>query len=382
MHPHPPHHHHHHHGMVVGSSPAPPPSYFSPHGGAMGGPAAAGPSSGGLLQPRFPFGSLSSSTSPADQHPHHPGLDAGFSEASAGGGGGGSVFSIDSGKKKRGRPRKYTPEGNIALGLGPTASGGEGGGGSGGRHFDGIGTPGSSDIPVKRHRGRPPGVGKRQLDALGAGGIGFTPHIIFVKAGEDIASKIMSFAQQGPRTVCILSANGAVSNVTLRQPSMSVGTVSYEGRFEIISISGSFIFSEDDGGRNRNDNLSVSLAGSDGRVLGGIVAGLLIAAGPVQVIVGSFIANGRKPKSSAVKSDPASLAAQGQGPHSQMLNFSTEAAAAAVSPSSQGGSGESSDENSNSPVNRHPPRLFNDPRQPGGHGIQMYHHLWAGQASQ
>lgn len=38
----------------------------------------------------------------------------------------------------------------------------------------------------------------------------------------------MSFTQQGPRTVCVLSANGAVSNVTLRQPAMSAGTVSYE----------------------------------------------------------------------------------------------------------------------------------------------------------
>lgn len=38
----------------------------------------------------------------------------------------------------------------------------------------------------------------------------------------------MSFSQQGPRVVCILSANGAVSTVTLRQPSTSGGTVTYE----------------------------------------------------------------------------------------------------------------------------------------------------------
>lgn len=45
---------------------------------------------------------------------------------------------------------------------------------------------------------------------------------------QDIASKIMAFSQEGPRTVCILSANGAVCNVTLRQPAMSGGTVTYE----------------------------------------------------------------------------------------------------------------------------------------------------------
>lgn len=45
---------------------------------------------------------------------------------------------------------------------------------------------------------------------------------------QDIAAKVMSFSQQGPRTVCILSANGAICNVTLRQPAMSGGTVTYE----------------------------------------------------------------------------------------------------------------------------------------------------------
>lgn len=45
---------------------------------------------------------------------------------------------------------------------------------------------------------------------------------------QDVSSKIMSFSQNGPRAVCILTANGAISNVTLRQPAMSGGTVTYE----------------------------------------------------------------------------------------------------------------------------------------------------------
>lgn len=45
---------------------------------------------------------------------------------------------------------------------------------------------------------------------------------------QDVSSKIMSFSQQGPRAVCILSANGAISNVTLRQAATSGGTVTYE----------------------------------------------------------------------------------------------------------------------------------------------------------
>ncbi|KAL0366517.1 UNVERIFIED_CONTAM: AT-hook motif nuclear-localized protein 10 [Sesamum radiatum] len=69
----------------------------------------------------------------------------------------------------------------------------------------------------------------------GSTGIGFIPHVINVNAGEDVSSKIMAFSQNGPRAVCILSANGAVSNVTLRQAATSGGTATYE------VIVGSFI---------------------------------------------------------------------------------------------------------------------------------------------
>ncbi|MBA0617340.1 hypothetical protein Godav_026797 [Gossypium davidsonii] len=106
----------------------------------------------------------------------------------------------------------------------------------------------------------------------------------------------MSFSQQGPREVCILSANGAVSTVTLRQPSSSGGTVTYEGRFEILCLSGSYLLTSNTGSRNRTGGLSVSLASPDGRVIGGGVGGMLIAASPVQVIVGSFIWGGSKAK--------------------------------------------------------------------------------------
>ncbi|CAA6670200.1 unnamed protein product [Spirodela intermedia] len=143
-------------------------------------------------------------------------------------------------------------------------------------------SPSSASASVtKKARGRPPGSGKKQqLAALGSAGIGFTPHVITVKAGEDVSSKIMSFSQHGPRAVCILSATGAISNVTLRQAATSGGTVTYEGRFEILSLSGSFLLSESGGQRGRTGGLSVSLAGPDGRLLG--------------VVVGSFIIDGRR----------------------------------------------------------------------------------------
>ncbi|KAG0473896.1 hypothetical protein HPP92_015235 [Vanilla planifolia] len=203
------------------------------------------------------------------------------------------------GKKKRGRPRKYGPDGSMALALttvSPTSGTTPGMGG-----FPPLSMgQGSADISfsgdhTKKPRGRPRGSGKKQqLLALGSAGIGFTPHVITVKAGEDVSSKIMSFSQHGPRAVCILSANGAISNVTLRQAATSGGTVTYEGRFEILSLSGSFLPSDIGGQRSRTGGLSISLAGPDGRVLGGGVAGILTAASPVQVVVGSFIAEGKK----------------------------------------------------------------------------------------
>ena len=50
-----------------------------------------------------------------------------------------------------------------------------------------------------------------------------------------------------------------------------------------MSLSGSFLLSESGGQRSRTGGLSVSLAGPDGRVLGGGVAGILTAASPVLV---------------------------------------------------------------------------------------------------
>lgn len=88
-------------------------------------------------------------------------------------------------KKKRGRPRKY-PDGSIALGLSPIhvpSSATAAGAGAG----DSSGTA-STEAPAKKHRGRPPGSVKKQLDALGAAGTGFTPHVILVESGEVITN--------------------------------------------------------------------------------------------------------------------------------------------------------------------------------------------------
>ncbi|KAK4744424.1 hypothetical protein SAY87_010736 [Trapa incisa] len=218
-----------------------------------------------------------------------------------------NVSGGESVKKKRGRPRKYEPDGTMSLSLTPGSITAQSAGFSSQATaaMAAFSSGGSlSPSTGKKSRGRPLGSGrKKQLEALGSIGIGFTPHIITVNAGEDVSSKIMSFSQNGPRAVCILSANGAISNVTLRQPSISGGTVTYEGRYEILSLTGSFMLSESEGHRSRTGGLSILLSGTDGRVLGGGVAGLLTAASLVQVVVGSFMVNCRKEPKSPTRVD-------------------------------------------------------------------------------
>lgn len=202
----------------------------------------------------------------------------------------GVVVDTTTVKKKRGRPRKYGPDGSVtSMALSPK--------------------PISSSVPPpvidfsseKRGKVRPAGSSSKhhqprvEMEGLGewvscSVGANFTPHIITVNAGEDVTMKVISFSQQGPRAICILSANGVISSVTLRQPDSSGGTLTYEGRFEILSLTGSFMPSETGGIRNRSGGMSVSLASPDGRVVGGGVAGLLVAASPVQIVVGSFLA--------------------------------------------------------------------------------------------
>ncbi|XP_062074136.1 AT-hook motif nuclear-localized protein 1 [Humulus lupulus] len=198
-------------------------------------------------------------------------------------------------KKKRGRPRKYGPDGCVTMALSP-------------KPISSSAPPPIIDFSSeKRGKVRPASsVSKTKYEMENLGewvacsvGANFTPHIITVNAGEDVTMKIISFSQQGPRAICILSANGVISSVTLRQPDSSGGTLTYEGRFEILSLSGSFMPSDSGGTRSRSGGMSVSLASPDGRVVGGGVAGLLVAASPVQVVVGSFLAGNQheqKPK--------------------------------------------------------------------------------------
>ncbi|KAL1194945.1 AT-hook motif nuclear-localized protein 15 [Cardamine amara subsp. amara] len=150
--------------------------------------------------------------------------------------------------------------------------------------------PGSgSGSTGRRPRGRPPGsknkpktpvvVTKESPNSLQS-------HVLEIATGADVAESLNSFARRRGRGVSVLSGSGLVTNVTLRQPAASGGVVSLRGQFEILSMCGAFLPTS--GSPAAAAGLTIYLAGAQGQVVGGGVAGPLIASGPVIVIAATF----------------------------------------------------------------------------------------------
>ncbi|KAG8488975.1 hypothetical protein CXB51_017074 [Gossypium anomalum] len=110
-------------------------------------------------------------------------------------------------------------------------------------------------------------------------------HVMEIANGSDVMETVSTFARRRQRGVCILSGNGMVSNVTLRQPGAPGAVVTLHGRFEILSLSGSFLPPP---APSAASCLTIYLAGAQGQVVGGTVVGPLAASGPVVIMVASF----------------------------------------------------------------------------------------------
>ncbi|GFY92083.1 AT-hook motif nuclear-localized protein 23-like [Actinidia eriantha] len=158
-------------------------------------------------------------------------------------------------------------------------------------HFSGDPTSGSGS-GGRRPRGRPPGsknkpkppviITRESANTLRA-------HILEVGGGADVFEAVAAYARRRQRGVCVLSGSGTVANVTIRQPAAAGGggpaAVALHGRFEILSLSGSFLPPPAPPGAT---SLTVYLGGGQGQVMGGNVVGALVAAGPVIVVAASF----------------------------------------------------------------------------------------------
>lgn len=144
---------------------------------------------------------------------------------------------------------------------------------------------------VRRPRGRPPGSKNKPKppviitrDSEPA----MSPYILEVPGGSDIVDAVSRFSCRKNIGLVILTGSGTVANVTLRQPSSTPGaTVTFHGRFDILSISATFLPQTTATGPIPN-GFTISLAGPQGQIVGGLVAGALIAAGTVYIIAASF----------------------------------------------------------------------------------------------
>nr|GMD99164.1 AT-hook motif nuclear-localized protein 23-like [Ipomoea batatas]GME00036.1 AT-hook motif nuclear-localized protein 23-like [Ipomoea batatas] len=153
---------------------------------------------------------------------------------------------------------------------------------------DGEGGGGGGDIVARRPRGRPAGsknkpkppviITRESANTLRA-------HILEVASGCDVFECVAGYARRRQRGICVLSGSGTVTNVTIRQPTAAGSVVTLHGRFEILSLSGSFLPPPAPPGAT---SLTIFLAGGQGQVVGGSVVGELTAAGPVIVIGASF----------------------------------------------------------------------------------------------
>ncbi|CAN0908662.1 AT-hook motif nuclear-localized protein 22 [Linum grandiflorum] len=98
-----------------------------------------------------------------------------------------------------------------------------------------------------------------------------------VADGCDIVESIASFARRRQRGVCIpASAPGSGG---------AAAAVSLQGRFEMLSLSGSFLPPP---APPAATGLTIYLGGGQGQVVGGSVVGALTASGPVVIMAASF----------------------------------------------------------------------------------------------
>ncbi|KAK8957428.1 putative DNA-binding protein ESCAROLA [Platanthera zijinensis] len=146
----------------------------------------------------------------------------------------------------------------------------------------------NSDELNRRPRGRPTGSKNRPKppiiitrDSPNA----LRSHVMEISAGCDVAESLAGFAARRQRGLCILSAGGSVVNVTLRQPGSASTVITLHGRFEILSLSGSFLPAP---APPEASGLVIYLARGQGQVVGGSVVGALIASGPVVIMAASF----------------------------------------------------------------------------------------------
>ncbi|KAG9132107.1 hypothetical protein Leryth_022022 [Lithospermum erythrorhizon] len=149
----------------------------------------------------------------------------------------------------------------------------------------------------RRPRGRPPGSKNKPKPPIiitQESEPPMSPYILELLPNIDIIKTVEYFCNKRSIGLCILSGSGSVANVTLRQPSTTPTpstTVTFHGRFDILSISATILPNNMknsniiiDSNNNVYGDFKISLAGPQGQVFGGAVVGPLASAGVIYLI--------------------------------------------------------------------------------------------------
>jgi hypothetical protein len=147
-----------------------PPPPFAQQAAPASSPAGSMP--GGM---RLSFDQMSGKAAGEQHHHSAPMLYAASPQSAPGAGAPGAPGANVLGmgelmRKKRGRPRKYAPDGSMALALAPISSASAGGAAAPGQQqqHGGFSISSPPSDPNAKRRGRPPGSGKKkQFEALG-----------------------------------------------------------------------------------------------------------------------------------------------------------------------------------------------------------------------
>ncbi|KAG9450809.1 hypothetical protein H6P81_010774 [Aristolochia fimbriata] len=154
-----------------------------------------------------------------------------------------------------------------------------------------VAADGASIEVARRPRGRPPGSKNKPKPPIiitREAESAMRPHVLEVPGGQDVVQAITQYARRKAIGLCLLAGSGTVANVTLRQPGPTPGpTVTFHGRFEILSISATFL-PPSSSLPSLSNGFAISLAGAQGQIVGGSVVGALLAVGTVIVVAAVF----------------------------------------------------------------------------------------------
>lgn len=137
------------------------------------------------------------------------------------------------------------------------------------------------EYPNKKPRGRPHGSKNKPKT------ISTQPIILEIPPGTDIIQSVVQFALNHELYVSILGGLGHVSELDVCYPGTNALPVKISGTFQLVSFTGTFA----DCASSSSPSVScfiISIAGSEGHVLGGLVAHRLIAESQVMLLGTSF----------------------------------------------------------------------------------------------